>query len=118
MAITNHERVTRAMEWLRTGLAPYVEREIKSALDGGAQLHALAQFIQDPNHKDKKIADWDTAALLRAMVELWNEVFGNTLSKADRNVVFELRDHRNRWAHQDQFSSDDVYRVLDSTERL
>lgn len=106
------------MEWLRTGLAPYVEREIKSALDGGAQLHALAQFIQDPNYKDKKVADWDAAALLRAMLESWNEVFGNTLSKADRNVVFELRNHRNLWAHQEPFSSDDVYRVLDSTERL
>lgn len=118
MAITNHERVTRAMEWLRTGLAPYVEREIQSALDGDASLHALAQFIQDPNYKDKKIADWDVAALLRVMVENWNEVFTNTLSRADRNVAFELRDHRNRWAHQEQFTSDDVYRVLDSTERL
>lgn len=118
MAITNHERVTRAMESLRMGLAPFVERELKVALDGGAQLHALSQFIQDPNFKDKRIADWDTAALLRSMVENWNEVFGATLSRADRNVVFELRGHRNRWAHQEQFTSDDVYRVLDSTERL
>ena len=118
MAITNHERVTRAMEWLRTGLAPYVEREIKSALDGGAQLHAFEHFIQDPNYRDTKIEDWDSAALLRVMKENWNEVFANTLSRADRSLVFELHDRRNDWAHQRQFTSDDVYRVLDSTERL
>jgi hypothetical protein len=31
MAITNQERVGKAMELLRAGLAPYVEREFKSA---------------------------------------------------------------------------------------
>ena len=30
----------------------------------------------------------------------------------------ELRDIRNRWAHQESFSSDDAYRALDSTHRL
>ena len=28
MAITNHDRVGKAMEWLREGLAPFVEREL------------------------------------------------------------------------------------------
>ena len=30
----------------------------------------------------------------------------------------ELRDHRNKWAHQEPFSSDDAYRALDSAGRL
>ena len=30
----------------------------------------------------------------------------------------ELRDHRNKWAHQESFSSDDTYRALDSAGRL
>ena len=30
----------------------------------------------------------------------------------------ELRDHRNKWAHQEAFSSDDTYRALDSSGRL
>lgn len=30
MAITNQERVGKAMELLRAGLAPFVEREMKS----------------------------------------------------------------------------------------
>ena len=32
--------------------------------------------------------------------------------------VGELRGHRNKWAHQENFSSDDAYRVLDSAGRL
>src|SRR5262249_17680261 len=34
------------------------------------------------------------------------------------SLVQELRDARNRWAHQNPFSSDDAYRVLDSAGRL
>ena len=30
MAITNHERVGKAMELLREGLAPFIERELKT----------------------------------------------------------------------------------------
>jgi predicted AAA+ superfamily ATPase len=32
--------------------------------------------------------------------------------------VSELRDHRNKWAHQQTFSSDDAYRAFDSIGRL
>jgi predicted AAA+ superfamily ATPase len=41
-----------------------------------------------------------------------------TLGPADRSLVSELRDHRNKWAHQEAFSSDDTYRALDSAGRL
>ena len=36
----------------------------------------------------------------------------------ERNYVSELIDARNRWAHQESFTSDDAYRALDSAERL
>ena len=60
----------------------------------------------------------DAAALLRLMWESWNEVYRDTLGHAERSLVSELRDIRNRWAHQESFSSDDAYRALDSTHRL
>ena len=34
------------------------------------------------------------------------------------NFVSELREARNRWAHQRSFSTDDAHRALDSTHRL
>src|SRR5690606_32125041 len=41
-----------------------------------------------------------------------------TLGRAERSLVQELRDWRNKWAHQDRFTSDDVDRALDSAARL
>ena len=52
------------------------------------------------------------------MWEAWNDVFRRTLGPAERSLLSELRDHRNKWAHQQSFSSDDAYRALDSAGRL
>ena len=52
------------------------------------------------------------------MWETWNDVFGRTLGRAERSLVQELRDWRNKWAHQEPFSSDDADRALDSMNRL
>jgi hypothetical protein len=62
---------------------------------------------------EKPLANWDVAALLKLMWEGWNEVFGRTLGRAERSLVQELRDWRNKWAHQEPFSSDDADRALD-----
>jgi predicted AAA+ superfamily ATPase len=40
------------------------------------------------------------------------------LGHAERNLVSEIRTHRNNWAHQNAFSSDDADRALDSIARL
>ena len=40
MAITNHERVGKAMELLKAGLAPFVEREFKNLYKGQALVEA------------------------------------------------------------------------------
>ncbi len=117
MAITNHERVGKAMELLKSGLSPFVERELKTYQDGGAT--KAARFIgEDRLNAKKPIAEWDAAALLNLMWESWNEVFRRTLGSAERSLLSELRDHRNKWAHQETFSGDDTYRALDSAGRL
>src|SRR4030067_3104513 len=61
---------------------------------------------------------WDAASLLSVMWNQWNVVFRKTLGQAERTLVSELRDVRNRWAHQNPFSSDDADRALDSMARL
>jgi predicted AAA+ superfamily ATPase len=43
---------------------------------------------------------------------------GKTLGQAERTLVSELRDVRNKWAHQKPFSTDDSYRALDSAGRV
>jgi hypothetical protein len=34
------------------------------------------------------------------MWDNWNDVFRNVLGHAERSLVSELRDWRNKWAHQ------------------
>jgi hypothetical protein len=58
------------------------------------------------------------AGVLKLMWDAWNEVFARTLGRAERSLVQELRDWRNKWVHQEPFSSDDTDRALDSIARL
>ena len=118
MAITNHERVGKALELLKSGLGPFVEREFKNTYKDRAAAEASRFLGEDRLNAKKPIAEWDAAALLKLMWEAWNDVFRQTLGHAERSLVSELRDHRNKWAHQESFSSDDAYRALDSAGRL
>src|SRR5947209_18165551 len=52
------------------------------------------------------------------MLDQWYEVFKSVLGHAERALVSELRDTRNKWAHQQAFSTDDAYRALESMQRL
>ncbi len=118
MAISNHERVGKAMELLKGGLGPYVDREFTSVYKDRAQATAASYVTDDRLNTRKPLADWDVAALLKTMWDGWNDVFRRTLGQAERSLVSELRDHRNKWAHQETFSGDDTYRALDSAGRL
>lgn len=118
MAITNHERVGKAMDLLKLGLAPFVEREFKTLSDAEARTVVARLAADDRLITNKPLAQWDVAALLKLMWEAWRDVFGRTLGHAERSLVSELREHRNKWAHQEAFSSDDAYRALDSAGRL
>ncbi len=118
MATTNHDRVGKAMELLKGGLGPFVEREFKSTCKDRAAAEVTRYLGEDRLNAKKSIAEKDVAALLKLMWESWNDVFRLTLGPAERSLVSELREHRNRWAHQEAFSGDEAYRALDSAGRL
>ncbi len=118
MAISNHERVGKLMELLKEGLHPFVERELTSVYKANALAQASRLVDSDRLIFNKPFSQWDVAPLLRVMWDSWNEVFRNVLGHAERTLVSELRDIRNRWAHQEPFSTDDAYRAMDSAARL
>src|ERR1041385_1371495 len=118
MATTNTERVGKAMELLKSGLAPFVDRELKSVYQGRAAAEAARLLGEDHVNARRPVIEWDPAALLKAMWDGWNDVFRRTLGQSERTRVSELRDVRNRWAHMETFSGDDAYRALDSAARL
>ncbi|NJL27872.1 MAG: ATP-binding protein [Thermoanaerobaculia bacterium] len=118
MAITNHERVGKALDLLRAGLAPFIERELASTYGENTEAEASRLLADDRPLAKRPLAEQDAAVLLKLLWEAWNSVFRKTLGHAERSLVSELRDQRNKWAHQETFSSDDAYRALDSAVRL
>ncbi len=120
MAISNRERVGKTLDLLRDGLGPFVHREFENVFGStDAPARARSYFYRDTRlSTDGPLAAWDAAALLRLMSFAWNDVFRATLGQSERSLVNELLDWRNKWAHQQRFSSDDTERTLDSAARL
>ena len=54
MAITNHERVGKAMDLLKAGLGPFIEREFKAKYQARAQSEA-ALFLGEDRLKSGEI---------------------------------------------------------------
>jgi hypothetical protein len=116
MAITNHERVGKALELLKSGLGPFVQREIASTYKERAATE-VSQFIgEDRLNAKRPITEWDVGVPLKLMWESWNDVFRLILGHTERSQVSELREHRNKWAHQETFSGDDTYRALECSQ--
>ena len=115
MAITNHERVGKAMELLREGLAPFVERELKTEYGEQTWFEETKRTLTQHQLKfveKKGKPEWDVAMLLTVLWNNWEKVFRKTLGRAERSFVSELSDTRNKWAHQQPFSTDDAYQKL------
>ena len=115
MARTNPERVGQALKLLSHGLAPFVARECEAHYGERWAEEVASQSARGVPTKPK--AD-DIQFLLKAIWDQWRPIFGKVLSQTERTLVSELREVRNRWAHQESFSSDDAYRAIDSTHRL
>ncbi|MBL8148954.1 MAG: DUF499 domain-containing protein [Blastocatellia bacterium] len=122
MATSNHERIGKTLEVLHKGIFPFFEREMGAKYGEKWQQHAIEALPEDritaaAKHSGKM--EWhDPAAVLTVMWNLWNAVFNRVLGQAERSLVSEIRDIRNRWAHHKPFSLDDTYRALDSMHRL
>ncbi|MCZ7645664.1 MAG: Swt1 family HEPN domain-containing protein [Planctomycetota bacterium] len=120
MAKSNHDRIGTALELLNQGLTPFVERELQVTY-GTSWKDELQKTLKDyqiPKPAKGGGLKWDVQALLSIMWNHWNDTFKRTLGHAERSLVNELQGARNKWAHQETFSSDDAYRGLDSATRL
>jgi predicted AAA+ superfamily ATPase len=117
MALTNRDRVGQALDLLGQALKPYVERELKAAYGERWAREVAVVLERDVDIREGE-THLDVYALLKIMWDRWQPVFSKLLSFGDRTLVAELRDVRNRWAHQEAFTTDDAYRALDSAQRL
>ena len=108
MAISNRERIGKALDELRDGLLPFISRELREKV-GNNWLN------QQPSNLNNL---QDISVLLGLFMEYWNSIFKKILSHSDRAYISELKEARNKWAHAQTMSSDDVDRYLDTAIRL
>jgi hypothetical protein len=106
------------MDLLTEGLAPYVEVKLRAAHHENWVRAVSSSFRDDRGRVNGQSVEWDAHALLTVMWDQWNVAFRSELGHFERSLVSELREVRNRWAHQQNFDFDDAFRVLDSVDRL
>ncbi|MEO2013750.1 MAG: Swt1 family HEPN domain-containing protein [Fuerstiella sp.] len=108
------DTISTGLQILASGLAPYVDDMLRHKFgEDWQRANKVAQVI---NSADR--TQWDAQVVLLLMWDHWNQVFRHDLGFVERSLVSELREFRNRWAHQKQVSVRDTYRCLDSIERL
>ena len=109
MAISNRDRVGKALEQLGHAFGPYIDRRMTKGSSTGGNWKAT--------YSDVNVDD-DVSAQINVVLDNWQPVFRNELRTTGRNLVGEVRDWRNKWAHNEPFPHDDAYRALDTIERL
>lgn len=117
MAKSTRQYVFEGMELLPAALVPFVEKRLDSSLKGHWQVQVLEKVPSLRPNSNGAIG-WDQAALFNAMDRFWNEAFKTVLGRAERSLVNELSDVRNKLSHNESFSYDDAERALDSMRRL
>ena len=100
------DRVAKGLNVLADGLRHYVVARVP------------AQLLNAQSATYGNVQNWDALALLIFMWDHWNDLFRHDLTFVERSLVSELREYRNRWAHQQKFSEGEVYRIMDNIERL
>ncbi len=95
---------------------PFVERELKSKLGD--------YWVEELTSRSRGIRAKATASTgtPRPSSRPWwttgRGCFKYVLGFVERSYVGELLEVRNIWAHEKPFTSDDVYRALDTMQRL
>src|SRR5260370_23576016 len=112
MAITNNERVGRTLDLLKSGLRPFIERELR-AIHKDNWIKA-AMLAVPAWQTTKATVEFDVQALRTILWDNWNDVFNKTRGPAERSLVSELSYIRNRHAHQKTFSCAAPNPALDS----
>ena len=117
MAKSTRQYVFEGMELLPEALIPFVEKRLETSLTGHWQVQVVEKLPSlRPNTKGE-IA-WDQSALFNAMDRFWMDAFKAVLGRAERSLVNELVDVRNKLSHNETFTYDDAERALDSMRRL
>lgn len=117
LALSNRDRIGRALEILGGGLAPFVDRHMAAFLSRGRDwLDVMAERARREGRPDKMNRS-DARVLLRVIVQNPG-VFRENFSRLELAYAREIAEVANRWAHLEPFPDDDTSRALDTMARL
>jgi hypothetical protein len=114
MVMANHERLQKCLIELRDGIKPLCEQTWLGFYGDGW----LATVNEKLRYPDRNPTTDDLAFLIKGLSATWHEVWKHQFGQAERNMVSEVKGIRDRHAHNEQFSTDDLYRALDTIERV
>lgn len=127
MALSNRDRINRAMELLGPALNRFISSVVDPELgEGHTWLELLRAKDQGKGASSSKTYNADDPANgLRMVTENitgsvqrgWYPIT-DKLSRVHQSYASELREARNRLAHMDAFDNDDAQRTLDTAERF
>jgi hypothetical protein len=95
------DQVRRALDHLKPYLAAFVGQHVPAGLG-----------------RDAARRGSDMQALLRTMLDSWDSAFRQQLPPVARSYVHELIDIRNRWAHEEPFTTREADRAVDTVGQL
>jgi len=113
MALSNRDRINQGFELLAEGLTDPVDEVMTQVFAGSDWNMIWAQR----DGRGQSLSKTDPAVQLRAITDFGRE-FAGLLPRPQQAFASELRETRNRFAHNEPFTSDDTTRALDTMERL
>ena len=117
-----HAVMGDALGILIQGLTPFVERVFADVLPPDMDWTELLR--RKDAQSGRRVGVYqsrDLSLMLRAMTERIGELgfpFSRHLPRQGQTYASELRDVRNRWAHNEEFSAAEAYRAIDTIELL
>lgn len=111
MTMSTNEWIGRALDCLKHGPERFVRQKMRTAYGEQWENRVNGGMANGDTH-------FDAQALLNIMKEYWPQVFRPSLGHNRYGLIKEVRNVRNRWAHQEPFSSEEVMRALEAIREL
>ena len=103
--------VRQSTTLVKAGVFPFVEKQMRDKYGSGWERRASCQFIDGT-------ANWDLQALLKTILDNWQDVFEQSLPRDAKGLIIELKNWRNRVAHEHTLTLEDTSRLLDTSVRF
>ncbi|HRA76910.1 MAG TPA: Swt1 family HEPN domain-containing protein, partial [Propionicimonas sp.] len=117
MATSNRDRIGQLFEAMAPALDAFIAECVPTSPAVPSWVDVLRRKDEANGISGKAYHRLDPQAQLRMLTEGWR-TFEGRLSRTHSSYASELRETRNKWAHNDSFTDDDAYRALDTAERL